>query len=201
VENSVNTLGSNAVMGIILVFIVLWMFIGWKNALFAAWGLPFSFLLTFIIMNFFGITINNLSLFGLILVLGMIVDDAIIVLENIQRKLEQGLSIHDATIQGVQQIMWPVIAAVLTTVSAFFPLLLMEGQMGKFLRMFPIVVSIALLASLIECLMVLPSHVAEFGGSKKKEKSKEKKGANKLSRFMVKHYQRVLLWVLGHRFI
>ena len=201
VENSVNTLGSNAAMGIILVFIVLWMFIGWKNALFAAWGLPFSFLLTFIIMNFLGITINNLSLFGLILVLGMIVDDAIIVLENIQRKMEQGLSVHDATIAGVKQIMWPVIAAVLTTVSAFFPLLLMEGQMGKFLSLFPIVVSIALLASLIECLLVLPSHIVEFAGKNNKKVPEEKKGANKLSKFMVKHYRRLLIWVLGHRFV
>ena len=201
VENSVNTLGSNAVMGIILVFIVLWMFIGWKNALFAAWGLPFSFLLTFIIMNFFGITINNLSLFGLILVLGMIVDDAIIVLENIQRKMEQGLNVHDATIEGVKQIMWPVIAAVLTTISAFIPLLLMEGQMGKFLALFPLVVSIALIASLVECLLVLPSHVVEFAGKGNKEALKKKKGANKLTKMLISKYQVAIKWALSHRII
>jgi len=201
VENSLNTLGSNAIMGIILVFIVLWMFIGWKNALFAAWGLPFSFLLTFIIMNLMGITINNLSLFGLILVLGMIVDDAIIVLENIQRKMEQGMNAHDATIAGVKQIMWPVIAAVLTTVSAFIPLLLMEGQMGKFLALFPVVVTIALAASLIECLLVLPSHVVEFSGKKSNKVKKEKKGANKLSKLLVSKYQLAIKWALSHRMI
>lgn len=199
VENSLNTLGSNAIMGIILVFIVLWMFIGWKNALFAAWGLPFSFLLTFIIMNYMGITINNLSLFGLILVLGMIVDDAIIVLENIQRKIEQGFSVHDATIAGVKQIMWPVVAAVLTTVSAFIPLLLMEGKMGRFLALFPVVVTIALTASLIECLLVLPSHVVEFSGKNPHTKPKEKKGANKLSKYLISKYQVAIKWALSHR--
>jgi len=199
VENSLNTLGSNAIMGIILVFIVLWMFIGWKNALFAAWGLPFSFLLTFIIMNIMGITINNLSLFGLILVLGMIVDDAIIVLENIQRKIEQGMSVHDATIDGIKQIMWPVIAAVLTTVSAFIPLLLMEGRMGKFLALFPVVVTISLVASLIECLMILPSHIVEFSGKDPHTKPQEKKGANKLTKLLVSKYQIAIKWALSHR--
>ena len=197
VENSMRTLTSNAMIGILLVFIVLWMFIGWKNALFAAWGLPFSFLLTFIIMQFFGITINNLSLFGLILVLGMIVDDAIIVLENIQRYLEKGYSLHDAVIKGLEEIMWPVISAVLTTISAFIPLLLMEGKMGKFLSMFPIVVTIALMASLIECLIILPSHVAELGGTRKK--TKQGKGANKLTKKLQKKYQTALIWALGHR--
>ncbi|MDP8269642.1 MAG: efflux RND transporter permease subunit [Candidatus Tenebribacter davisii] len=198
VENSLNTLGSNAVMGILMVFIVLWMFIGWKNALFAAWGLPFSFLLTFIIMNLMGITINTLSLFALILVLGMIVDDAIIVLENIQRKMEQGMSVHDATITGVKQIIWPVIAAVLTTISAFIPLLLMEGHMGKFLALFPVVVTIALTASLIECLLVLPSHVVEFSG-KNPHEPKEKKGANKLTKYLTSKYQIAIKWALSHR--
>ena len=195
VKNSINTLGSNALMGIILVFITLTIFIGWKNAMFAAWGIPFSFLLTFVLMNHFDVTMNNLSLFGLILVLGMIVDDAIIVLENIHRYREMGYSVKEAAIKGTQEIMWPVIAAVATTIAAFFPLLLMEGQMGQFFRVFPIVVSMALLASLFESLIILPSHVADLGGSKFKGEDKE----HKLQKWLTKSYRKGVKKVLKHR--
>lgn len=170
VRNSLNTLGNNAMMGIVLVFIVLWFFIGWKNALFAAWGIPFSFLLAFILMNQLDVTLNNLTLFGLILVLGMIVDDAIIVLENIHRYREMGLEPKEAAIKGTKEISWPVLAAVATTIAAFFPLMLLEGTIGKFFRYFPIVVSLALFGSLFESLIILPSHVADLGGKNFKMK-------------------------------
>ncbi len=196
VNRSLKTLASNSILGIILVFIVLWMFIGWKNALFAAWGLPFSFLLTFVIMQFYGITINNLSFFALILVLGMIVDDAIIVIENVQRYLEKGYSVKEATLKGTKEIMWPVISAVSTTISAFLPLLIMKGHMGEFLKLFPIVVIIALAASLLECLLILPCHIVELGGTKK---AKSSKGANKLTMYLVSKYERGIVWALRHR--
>ncbi len=195
VKNSIYTLGSNAIMGVILVFIILTIFIGWKNALFAAWGIPFSFLLTFILMNYFDVTMNNLSLFGLILVLGMIVDDAIIVLENIHRYREMGYGAKEAAIKGTQEIMWPVIAAVATTVAAFFPLLLMEGKMGQFFKVFPIVVSMALLASLFESLIILPSHVADLGGSKFKGEDKE----HKLHKWLTNNYRKGVKRALKHR--
>ncbi len=198
VRNSLNTLGGNALMGILLVFIVLWIFIGWKNSLFAAWGIPFSFLLAFILINQLDVTLNNLSLFGLILVLGMIVDDAIIVLENIHRYREMGMSPREAAIKGTQEIMWPVIAAVATTIAAFMPLLLMEGTLGKFMSVFPIVVSMALLASLFESLVILPSHVAELSG--KKSINRKEKG-HKLHDWLVKNYRKSVKRVLKHRLL
>ena len=196
VRNSITTLGNNAMMGIVLVFIVLWIFIGWKNALFAAWGIPFSFLLAFILMNQLDVTLNNLSLFGLILVLGMIVDDAIIVLENIHRYREMGFSPKDAAIKGTREISWPVVAAVATTVAAFFPLLLMEGKMGKFFIVFPIVVSMALLASLFESLVILPSHVVELCG---KGNFNKKDKEHKLHDWLVKKYRKNVKIALKHR--
>lgn len=196
VKNSINTLGNNAIMGVVLVFIVLWIFIGWKNALFAAWGIPFSFLLAFILVNQLDVTLNNLSLFGLILVLGMIVDDAIIVLENIHRYREMGYSPKEAAIKGTQEIAWPVVAAVATTIAAFFPLLLMEGTMGKFFSVFPIVISMALLASLFESLVILPSHVADLGG--KGNYNKENK-EHKLHSWLVKNYRKNVKKVLKRR--
>jgi multidrug efflux pump subunit AcrB len=195
VKNSINTLGSNAIMGIVLVFIVLTIFIGWKNALFAAWGIPFSFLLAFVLIDYLDVTLNNLSLFGLILVLGMIVDDAIIVLENIHRYREMGYCPREAAIKGSQEITWPVIAAIATTIAAFFPLLLMEGVIGSFFSVFPIVVSMALLASLFESLVILPSHVADFGTGNFDSKKKE----HKLHAWLVKSYRKNAKIALKHR--
>lgn len=196
VKNSINTLGNNALMGIVLVFFVLWFFIGWKNALFAAWGIPFSFLLAFILMNQLDVTLNNLTLFGLILVLGMIVDDAIIVLENIHRYREMGMKPKEAAIKGAKEISWPVVAAVATTIAAFFPLMLMEGTMGKFYRYFPIVVSLALFGSLFESLIILPSHVADLGGSKFNQK---KNRNQKIYDWLVKKYRKNVKAALKHR--
>ena len=196
VGNSIRTLGNSALLGVLLVFIILYIFVGWRNALFAAWGIPFSFLLTFILMRYFDVTMNNLSLFALVLVLGMIVDDAIIVIENVHRNVEEGLCPEDAAIKGTREIMWPVIAAVATTVSAFLPMLIMEGMMGKFMRVFPIVVSLALLASLFESLIILPSHIAEFTPKNIKKKTAKSHG---LLKTLVKRYRKAIKFALKHR--
>ncbi len=197
VKKSIYSLGNNMLLGIIFVFVLLLIFLGWKNALFAAWGIPFSFLLTLFIMNQFDITINNLSLFGMILVLGMIVDDAIIVLENVHRHREAGLPLKEAVIQGSHEITLPVIAAVLTTISAFLPLMFLSGGMGKFLGIFPKVVAIALAASLIESLLILPSHIAELGGQSKKKRGK--KAESRITVWLQGHYENAAQWALGHR--
>ena len=196
VQNSINTLGGSALLGIILVFLVLFFFIGWRNALFAAWGIPFSVLLTFILMRQFDITINNLSLFSLILVLGMIVDDAIIVLENVHRFREMGYSRVEAAIEGTKQITWPVISAVLTTVAAFSILLMMGGMMGQFMRVFPIVITLALISSLFECLVILPSHIAEFG----EKKIRTHKDNSKVQTWLNNTYRKTITAALKHRF-
>ncbi len=195
VKNSINTLGKSAFFGVILVFFSLFIFLGWRNASFAAIGIPFSFLLTFILMQYFDVTMNNLTLFGLVLVLGMIVDDAIIVLENVHRYVEMGMRVKDAAIKGTQEIMWPVIAAVSTTAAAFVPMLMMEGMMGKFMRVFPIVVTLALIASLFECLVILPSHIADFS---KPITPKEKK-PHKIHDALVRNYKRAIKFALRHR--
>ncbi|MBN2829658.1 MAG: efflux RND transporter permease subunit, partial [Candidatus Cloacimonetes bacterium] len=197
VNNALRSLGQNAMMGIVLVFIILTLFLGWRNALFAAWGIPFSFLLTFVLMYYFNVTMNNLSLFALVLVLGMIVDDAIVVIENFHRYMEMGYSRKEAAVMGTEEIMWPVIAAVLTTVASFMPILFMEGRMGQFMRVFPIVVVIALMASLFESLLILPSHLADL--SKKKLDPKTEK--RNINHFLVRRYRCAVAKVLQHRWI
>jgi multidrug efflux pump subunit AcrB len=195
VKDSMRVLSRSAMLGILLVFICLFIFLGWRNALIAAWGIPFSFLMTFFLMHYFGLTLNNLSLFALVLVLGMVVDDAIVVIENIHRYMEMGMDRKEAAIKGTTEIMWPVISAVLTTAAAFLPMLLMQGMMGKFMRVFPLVISIALAASLFESLVILPSHMSELSRLPKKRKKKE----NSLYHKMLKIYEKNLIKILRHR--
>lgn len=188
VKSNISTLSSSAVLGIILVFLTLLVFIGWRNAIFAAMGIPFTFLMTFWLMQYLDITINNLSLFALVLVLGMVVDDAIVVIENVHRNIEEGMEPKEAAVKGTLEVMWPVIAAVLTTIAAFMPLLMMEGMMGRFLNVFPKVVSLALFASLFEALLILPSHLADFSKPHTKKKSEShfyKKLVNKYSILLI----------------
>jgi multidrug efflux pump subunit AcrB len=162
VRDTLAILERNALFGIILVSIILFVFIGLRNSILAVIGIPFSFFAAFILMNASDITVNTISLFSLVLVLGMLVDDAIIVIENIYRHLEEGMSPREAAIVGTKEVQAPVTAAVLTTVAAFLPLLLMSGTWGKFMSVIPKTVTFALLASLVEALFVLPSHMADF---------------------------------------
>ena len=115
-----------------------------RVAFWVAVGLPISFLGTFIAMNFMGATINLISLFALIVVLGLIVDDAIVIGENVYAKIRAGMPAHQAAIHGVNEVAIPVLSAVLTTCVAFLPLAFIEGTMGTFMRQLPIVVIAAL---------------------------------------------------------
>ncbi|MBW2609994.1 MAG: efflux RND transporter permease subunit [Deltaproteobacteria bacterium] len=162
----------NAWMGFIIVLAVLLLVLGLRNAILAALGIPLSFLACFIFMFNMGETFNGNSLFGLVLVLGIIVDDAIIIVENCYRHRQMGKSWHEAAIQGTEEVTAPVFAAIATTIAVFLPLMLMPGIMGKFMRIVPVVVSLALFASLIEALFILPAHFAEWPGRSSKKKDR-----------------------------
>jgi multidrug efflux pump subunit AcrB len=171
-RKSVNNLGTSALLGIILVFTILWIFIGWRNAILAAWCIPFSFMITFIILYYTDITLNNMSLFALVLVLGLLVDVSIVVIENVFRHVEKGISVKEASVIGTNEVMWPVFAAVITSCAAFLPILMTEGRIGRFIGIFPVVVTIALLASLVQCLFFMPAHISQIGKRKADIKSK-----------------------------
>ncbi len=164
VKKLLSVLESNAYIGLIMVLLILWMFIGWRNAVFAAIGIPVTFMATFIFLKITGNSLNGTSLFGLVLVLGIIVDDTIIVIENCFRYIQKGYSPAKAAIIGTKEVATPVLAATATTVAAFLPLMLVPGILGEFFKVMPIVVSLALIASLIEAFFILPSHVAEWSG-------------------------------------
>lgn len=166
IRDRLNSLYGNLSLGLVLVVFTFTVFIGWRAALMVAAGLPVAFLATFVFMNAYGYTINLMSLFSLILVLGLVVDDAIVVCENVYRHMEMGVPLKEAAVKGTEEITMPVIATVLTTIAAFLPLLLMGGVLGKFMGIIPVVVSLALAASLVECLFILPAHISEWGASR-----------------------------------
>ena len=159
-------LETNAFFGLILVVLMLLLFIGWRNALFAALGIPVAFMATFWFMSVGGYSLSGVSLFGLILVVGIVVDDAIVVIENIYRHIERGEPPKVAAIRGAEEVGWPVLAASLTTICAFGPLMFMSGTAGQFMRVVPIMAILVLLASLFEVFVILPAHVAEWGRTK-----------------------------------
>jgi multidrug efflux pump subunit AcrB len=195
VRKSVNNLGSSAIFGICLVFITLWLFIGWRNAILAAWGIPFSFMIVFVILYFTNITLNNMSLFALVLVLGLIVDVAIVVIENVSRHIEKGLPVKEAAVIGTNEVGLPIFAATITTCAAFLPILMTEGRIGRFIGVFPVVVTIALIASLFQAMIFLPAHISQI--ARHKDMAKEK-GKNFFKNIQ-KRYRRLLKKVLMKR--
>ena len=162
-------LENNAVFGLILVVILLYLFMGWRNAFFAALGIPVAFMATFFFLHWSGYTLSGVTLFGLILVVGIVVDDAIVVIENVFRRIQEGMPPKEAAITGAQEVGWPVLAASLTTIAAFGPLMFMSGTPGQFMRIVPITAILVILASLFEVFMILPSHIAEWGKAQSRQ--------------------------------
>jgi multidrug efflux pump subunit AcrB len=163
--SGIDRLLSNGFYGGFFVLVILFLILGWRNALFVFWGIPITFLLTFVFIDLYGESINESSLFALVLVLGMIVDDAIVVIENISRYLNRGYRPKEAAIKGTEEVIWPVFTSSLTTIAAFLPLMLLPGVIGEFMKVIPVCLSFALAASLFESLVILPSHVSDLGAS------------------------------------
>lgn len=168
IEDSVRVLGINLLLGIALVCFIIWLFMGFRNAAITTVGIPFAFLVTTVLMFLTGNSINEVSLFAFVLVSGIIVDDAIVVVENIYRHTQSGKALHEAVIDGTAEVFLPVVSATLTTIVAFLPMLIMSGMVGEFFAIIPKTVAFALAASLLECLVILPCHYIDFGPRGKK---------------------------------
>jgi HAE1 family hydrophobic/amphiphilic exporter-1 len=174
-----NMLVNNGLQGFVLVYLCMVLFLERRVAFWAAAGLPVSFLGSLILLYWLGETLNMISLFGMIIVTGMLVDDAIVIGENVYRLYENGVPAREAAVRGAQEVTYPVIAAILTSIIAFSPLMFIEGVLGDFLGVLPVVVLCALSISLLEGLVVLPSHLAE---SLEKKDHKEKRAAEKAAK-------------------
>lgn len=160
-----DVLSSNAILGLILLFTVLLVFFNLRLAFWVSAGLPLSILLTFLVMPIFNMGINTVTLMMLILMIGMLVDDAIVTSESIYAHREKGMASQQASVEGRAAVAGPVIVSSLTTILAFAPLMFLGGLEGKFLWYIPAMVALLLGASLFECQFMLPSHLAH-GGNK-----------------------------------
>ena len=158
-KSRLNLLLRNLGIGLVLVSFLLWLFMDIRLAFWVTLGIPISFAAGLMVLPQFGVSINMISLFAFIMVLGIVVDDAIIVGENIYRKQEEGLPPLASAVEGAVEVGRPVVFAVLTTVVAFWPLMMASGTTGKIMRNIPIVVILVLLASLVESLLILPAHL------------------------------------------
>ncbi len=162
VKHRLETVKSSGLVGLALVLLSLYLLLNFRVALITALGIPVSFLLAVIFIQMAGYSINMVSLFAFLIALGLIVDDAIIVTENIYRHIEDGMEPRKAASLGAKEVFWPVVASTATTIAAFMPMFSISGTMGAFIAVIPAVVSAALLGSLFEAFGVLPSHAAEW---------------------------------------
>lgn len=193
-RNLLEMLTSNALVGMGLVFITLMAFFPFRFTIWVVVGIPTAIMLTFIAMPMLNISMNQLSISGLILMLGVLVDDAIVIAESIFREAERGKSPLQAAIDGTTAMAAPVITSSATTVLAFMPLVFLSGTEGKFLWMLPAVVVLVLLASLLECKFMLPAHIAHA-----LESAHAKEGQS-LSRRWFEPVERAYEWTMGHMF-
>lgn len=213
ITDRLRVLTTNMSGGVVLVFFVLWVVVGLRNSLLAIVGIPFSFGCALICMHLLGVTISSVSLIGLVLCTGMIVDDAIVVLENIYRHVEQGGTDGEqrnrtinAIINGTGEVFWSVVSSSATTVAAFLPLLMMSGMTGKFFAIIPKTVAVVLLASLFECLLILPVHYLDFGFRAKKTRhadgnKRSKRLYQSIGRGLLSLYEKVLNVALPNRYL
>lgn len=203
VKNRLATLTSSAIQGSFLVLILLTLFLRPSIAFWVFIGVPVSFMGALIIMPIFGVTLNIMSLFGFILVLGIVVDDAIVTGENVYRHMKTESSAEAAAIKGTQEVATPVTFGILTTVVAFLPLAFIDGNRGAFFAQLPVVIIPVLLFSLIESKFVLPAHL-------KYVKLRSDKAPNRFERFqqgfadgferaVIKYYQPVLQRALNNK--
>lgn len=202
VKRRLGVLKTNGLIGFVLVLVILFLFLDPIPALMTAIGIPIALFSTFFAMMAFGMTINLVSMLGLIIVLGMLVDDGIIVSENVYRYIEKGMPPKEAAIKGTNEVMAPVLATILTTFAFFAPLFFLPDIIGKFIREIPMVVILALSASLIEAFIILPSHLADFvRGPRYKKGQHEDKRKRGWFIALSNLYEKTLRGAVRHRYL
>ena len=162
VRNRFNTVVSNIIFGLILVFFVMWIFLNARISFVVTLGIPTSFAIALIFLDYMDYSLNLLSMLGALIALGMIVDEAIVVGENIYRHMEMGKNKFQAALDGSLEVFWPVVASAVTTILAFLPMLLIKGEIGVFIKILPMMITILIISSLLEAFIFLPLHSKEI---------------------------------------
>lgn len=199
VTTSFEVVRNNGIIGFILVFIILALFLNPKVAFWVAMGIPVSLLGVIFLLPLFNVTLDVITLASMILVLGIIVDDAIVISERIYQRWESGEPPLRAAALGVSDVFWPVVTTVVSTLLAFLPMFLIPGDMGKFIFVIPLTVALALTISMIEGIIALPSHVAS--GLKKKKKESQKPSESGFYRKIKGIFEKMLAFFLRFRYL
>jgi multidrug efflux pump subunit AcrB len=196
-RDAIDLMQRNAAIGLALVVLVVFLFLGGHIALLTGIGIPFTLAATFFILHSMDMSLNNSVLLGVVIALGMLVDDAVVVVETIYYRLQQGAKAMDAAMDALREVAAPVFTSVLTTVSVFLPLMLLPGIMGEYLRVIPLVVCIALAVSLLEAFWMLPAHVAVLKVNVDKQ-SRLQRWRRNLTRKLRHNYSLILIRVMRH---
>ncbi len=196
IRHMVNELENNILSGLILVVLVLLIFLGFTNSLFVAMAIPFSMLISFVVIQAIGLTLNMIVLFSLILALGMLVDNAIVIVENIYRHRTLGEGPVEAANRGTHEVGGAVTASTITTICAFGPMLFWPGMMGEWMKFLPLTLIITLSASLLVALVFNPVLCARFMRLPKTQKPRL---GDRLIAMGLRSYEPILRWALRHR--
>jgi multidrug efflux pump subunit AcrB len=194
-EEAIGIMQTNALYGMLLVLAVCWTFLGWRIGLLVSFGIPFSLMGTFAVLNALGYTVNVSVLLGVVIALGMLVDQAVVVVEAIYYRMQRGQQVLLASLEGIAEVWKPVIASVATTLAAFLPLMLLPGIVGKFMFVIPFVVTLALMISLLEAFWMLPVHVSVARVSFDRPSRAQQRRAH-LTRLLRLRYGQALVYVL-----
>jgi CzcA family heavy metal efflux pump len=200
----VRQLSSNALYGLLFVLLILMIFMGLRNSILISMAIPFSLFVGFLFMWIFGFSLNMITIFALILTIGLVVDGAMIVGENIYHHFEKGLNPIDASKKGISEVGTAVISADLTTISAFFPMIFIAGIMGRVISFLPYVVIFALAGSMFIDHFTLPMIASKYMRLSKKKTERKRFDrifsiGNRFFRFLIKYYKPVLRWSIFHR--
>ncbi|MBK9161499.1 MAG: efflux RND transporter permease subunit [Nitrosomonadales bacterium] len=196
-RQAISLMERNALQGLILVLFITWLFLGSRIATLIALGIPFSLLGTFWILNGLGYTLNLTVLLGVIISLGMLVDDAVVIVEDMYFRIARGESALESALNAIRSVGLPVLASVLTTIAAFLPLMLLPGIIGDFMKVVPFVVTLALLISLLEAFWMLPTHVVALRMDFSRP-SRLHVWRTNFTHLLRLRYSRWLLWSLRH---
>lgn len=195
VSRSLDIVSSNGLIGMLFIMILLTFFLNFRTAFWVALGIPISLLGTIFLLPFFDANINVIALSAMILVIGIIVDDAIIIAENIYRRRELGDNPLDAAVNGLSEVIRPVTATILTTIVAFVPILFLPGFVGQLANVMPKVIILALIVSLVESVIALPAHLTSgmLKKSESRSSSKRESSFGKVRQWYKQHFTAVVL--------
>ena len=198
IKTRLNVISANILIGLILLFFAIWLFISFKVTLVVAIGIPVSIAFGIIGLDVTGSSLNTLSMIGVLLSLGMLVDEAIVVSENIHRHRQMGKSVYNACIDGTAEVIPVLFIALLTTIIAFLPLTVLSGGMGAFIKIIPIMVMILIASSFLESFVFLPTHYAFINRDKKETK---KSIREKFWKRIIDLYRKFLHFILRFKYI